>query len=212
MATVCSPIWSDRWTACPARSTPRSRRWAFAYSLQVFFPAIPIALVAVVTVAVFTVLNITGVASVGNAQIILGLALLGILLVYVGAGLFSPRGFQWTTFAPGGSFFVQEGVLDNLARILRGIALVYMAYVGFEVIADDAEEAQNPSVVIPRGILISLTLVDGRSTFSSCLATLGTRPLAGAGRIGDRTDRCGRALPAWMGCAAPGVWEVSSPR
>jgi nucleotide-binding universal stress UspA family protein len=40
--------------------------------------------------------------------------------------------------------------------MLTTIALIYNAYVGFEVIADDAEEIQKPNRNIPIGILVSL--------------------------------------------------------
>ncbi len=43
-----------------------------------------------------------------------------------------------------------------MGRMLSAIALAYNAYVGFEVIADDAEEDTEPSRNIPIGILVSL--------------------------------------------------------
>ncbi len=81
-----------------------------------------------------------------------------------------------------------------------------MAYVGFEVIADDAEEAQNPSVVIPRGILISLTLVM-LINMAVVFVTLGTVPWQDwRGRRqrlptpSSTPANLGRALLSWRHC------------
>ena len=131
----------------------------FAYSLHVLFPFLPIVPVAILTIVAFSVLNILGVQNVGKAQILLGAALLAIFGIYLIAGFVNPTGFHWSTLIPNGRFFIYPDTVTNVAKLLRTIALIYIAYVGFEVIADDAEEAQNPERVLPQGILISLTLV-----------------------------------------------------
>lgn len=147
----------------------------FAYSLQVFIPSLPIIPVAIVVIAVFSTLNILGVNNVGTAQIILGGFLLTALSIYIIAGLTLPGGFRWETFTSGGSLFVEQGIWPNLVRMLMTIALIYNAYVGFEVIADDAEEIKNPNRNIPLSILISLTLVMTIYVLVA-LVTLGTIP------------------------------------
>ena len=147
----------------------------FAYSLRVFFPALPIVPVAIAVVAVFAVLNIVGVSQVGKVQILLGGVLLTFLGIYVGGGLLLPGGFHWAVFAPGGSLFIDHGFTANLARMMATIALIYNAYVGFEVIADDAEEVTNPQRNIPAAILISLTIITLVYVLVS-MVTLGTVP------------------------------------
>ena len=52
--------------------------------------------------------------------------------------------------------FENQSIWANIGRMLTTVALVYNAYVGFEVIADDAEEITQPNRNIPTGILISL--------------------------------------------------------
>ncbi len=168
-----------------------------AYSLHVLFPFLPIIPVALLIIAAFSVLNILGVGNVGNAQVLLGVALLAIFGVYVGVGLFSPNGFQWATLIPDGKFFLYPDAPTNIAKILRTIALIYVAYVGFEVIADDAEEAQNPERVLPLGILISLTLVMIINMLI-VLVALGTVPwsqLAGSKTV--LTDTVVHFMPGW---------------
>ena len=60
---------------------------------------------------------------------------------------------------------------------MRTIALMYAIYIGFEVIADDAEEVKNPNKNIPTAILISLGLITVLYALT-IVVTLGTVPLA----------------------------------
>ena len=147
----------------------------FAYSLSVFFPGIPIVLTAIGVILFFTLLNIRGVSGVGNAQIVLGGVLLTIFSIYIIYGFISPSGFSLSTLLPEGRLFVLDTPFQNFSAIMKSIALVYAAYVGFEVIADDAEEIRRPEKFIPIGILVSLTLIT--LIYSSTMAvTLGTIP------------------------------------
>lgn len=169
----------------------------FAYSLQVFLPSLPLVFTAIVVIGVFTLLNILGVTKVGNTQIILGGILLLCFVAYIVLGLLRPAGFHWETFMAGGAFFIYKGAGNNLIKILRAIALIYVAYVGFEVIADDAEEVQNPDRNIPLGILLSLTLVMVMYLLVA-LVTLGTIPWQElAGSETALTDAVRRFLPGW---------------
>ena len=147
----------------------------FAYSLSLFLPAVPIVPTAVLTILVFVILNILGVTNVGNLQVVLGAGLLLAFAVFTGAGFASPAGFQLATLFPGGRVFPGDGLLENLSTLLKTIALIYAAYIGFEVIADDAEEVQHPQKNIPLAILISLGLITLVYTLAG-LVTLGTLP------------------------------------
>ncbi len=169
----------------------------FAYSLKVFLPFIPIVPTAIVVIAVFSFLNILGVTKVGNAQIVLGGILLAVFVLYVVAGFIHPAGFSWSVFISGETIFAHKGFWANFTRIMATIALVYNAYVGFEVIADDAEEVSNPSRNIPRGILISLTLCT-LIYVSVGLVTLGTVPWQElAGSETALTDAVRHFIPGW---------------
>lgn len=147
----------------------------FAYSLNVFLPFLPIVPTAIGVILLFMAFNLLGVGNIGNAQILLGGILLFILCAYILGGLILPGGFQWDTFLPGGRFFIHAGVAENLQSVLSTVALIYVAFIGFEVIADDAEEIKNPDRNIPRGILISLTLCMLLYPLIA-LVTLGTIP------------------------------------
>jgi amino acid transporter/nucleotide-binding universal stress UspA family protein len=147
----------------------------FAYSLSVLLPSIPIIPVAIAVIAFFTFLNILGVTNVGNAQIFMGAFLLLAFAIFIGGGFLSPNGFHLDTLLSGGRFFIYDGIGPNLVAIMKTIALIYAAYVGFEVIADDAEEVKNPNKVIPIGILVSLTLITLINTLTLTV-TMGTLP------------------------------------
>jgi len=130
----------------------------FAYSLQVLVPAVPIVPIALLAIGIFTVLNLLGVTKVGNAQVILGGILLSVFALFVVAGFVSPNGFSWQTYTQGKGILIGDTFAMNMSMLLSTVALVYNAYVGFEVIADDAEEVSSPNRTIPVGILVSLTM------------------------------------------------------
>ena len=169
----------------------------FAYSLQIFIPTTPIVPVAVAVIGIFALLNVLGVTQVGNVQIVLGGILLAVFAIFIGVGLTHPAGFHWDVFMSGRAVFANQGALANLSRIFKTIALVYCAYVGFEVIADDAEEVSRPNRNIPLGILISLTLCTVIYV-SAGLVALGTVPWQElAGSETALTDAVRRFIPGW---------------
>lgn len=167
----------------------------FAYSLSIFIPGVPIAVPAILVIFVFTILNIRGVSGVGNAQIVLGGILFSIFGIYIIYGFISPNGFNLPVFLPNGKLFIFDTPYENFKSLMKTIALIYAAYVGFEVIADDAEEIHRPEKNIPIAILVSLTLVT--LIYSSTMAvTLGTLPwLEVAGSETALTNAISRFLP-----------------
>ena len=107
-----------------------------------------------------------------------------------------PGGFSWPTFTQGG-FFINRGFGANFGKTLNTIALVYCSYIGYEVIAHDAEEVDNPSRNIPIAILVSLT-VCALIYVLTALVTLGTVPWQQvAGSETALTDVVGNFLPRW---------------
>ncbi|MBN1668435.1 MAG: amino acid permease [Anaerolineales bacterium] len=167
----------------------------FAYSLQIFLPFLPIVPTAIGIILVFVALNILGVGNIGNLQIVLGGILLLALLGYIFFGLALPGGFDWNTFLPDGRLFIQPTAWSNISALLTTVALAYVAFIGFEVIADDAEEVKDPDRNILRGILISLTLCLILYPLIA-MVTLGVIPwteLAGSGTA--LTDAAARFLP-----------------
>jgi len=147
----------------------------FAYSLNVFLPFLPIIPTALFAIVLVGILHIRGISQVGNLQIGLGVFLLVVFGLYIVLGLTQPDGFQREIFLSGRVLFDNQSIWANLGRMLTTIALIYNAYVGFEVIADDAEEIRNPNRNIPIGILVSLGLTTLIYTLVS-LVTIGVIP------------------------------------
>ena len=147
----------------------------FAYSLSVFFPSIPIIPVAILVIIIFVILNILGVSNVGNVQLVMGIGLMFAFTVFIVAGFVSPKGFSVATLFPEGRVFPDIGFVKNTGTLLKTIALIYAAYVGFEVIADDAEEVKNPNKNIPIAIMVSLIIITVVYSLT-VVVTLGTLP------------------------------------
>ncbi len=145
----------------------------FAYSLRVFLPSMPIIPVAIGIIVIVGLMHIRGVQQAGNIQIVLGAFLLIVFISFVVIGLVKPNGFSWETYNSGRTVFQGQSLARNVSLILGTIALVYNAYVGFEVIADDAEEITKPNRNIPLGILISLAIATVVYT-SVSFVTIGT--------------------------------------
>jgi amino acid transporter/nucleotide-binding universal stress UspA family protein len=167
----------------------------FAYSLEVIVPGIPIVPTAIVVIGVFTLFNVLGTDYVGRAQQLLGGVLLTMLGAYIAVGFLSPTGFSWDTFVPRGEFVIHDSWAAGFGALLGAFTLVFNAFVGFEIIADDAEEFKSPNRTLPLGILISLAVVT-LIYVGVVLVTLGTLPwfeIAGSNQA--LSDAAGTFLP-----------------
>jgi len=170
----------------------------FAYSLQTIIPWIPIIPTAVIVIAIFTTMNLLGANIVGRAQLLLGGVLLTLLLSFILIGFISPTGFSWDTFVPEeGSLFIHERVFGNLAAVFGSFALIFNAFVGFEIIADDAEEFKDPNKSIPIALFVSVSVVT-LVYVGVNLVTLGTVPWTEvAGSEQALTEAAAVFLPRW---------------
>ncbi len=108
--------------------------------------AIPVQLVAAFLLLLLTAINIMGIRqSLKLNTILSGVAVAGLLIVII-AGL--PKlGTANYTFSPNGT-----------AGIFGAAILVFFAYIGFDNIANLAEETENPRKTLPRGLLISVAI------------------------------------------------------
>lgn len=129
-----------------------------AYSLQIFFPAIPVTLTTLVLILVFVVISVRGSKEAGQTQVILTAVLLTALVGFIFFGLVLPGGFSMAEFYRDSGFFIHDGLLENMAQIFKTLTLVNVLFVGYEVIATTAEEAKNPGRNIPVAIIGSIVL------------------------------------------------------
>jgi basic amino acid/polyamine antiporter, APA family len=96
----------------------------------------------------FGVLSCYGVqASVSVAAIFGALELLGLAAAF-GMGLYRADGISLFHFDP--------NALTNFSGITAGAFVAFFAYVGFETLANMAEEVRDPEKTVPRTILVSV--------------------------------------------------------
>jgi basic amino acid/polyamine antiporter, APA family len=79
-----------------------------------------------------------------NTMVLLKIA---ILLVIIGVGSFYINPKNWSPFAPNG-----------IGGVLKGVAGVFFAYIGFDAISTTAEECRNPKRDLPRSMIYALVI------------------------------------------------------
>ena len=118
----------------------------FALTIRAYFlPGASIALLTLLTTVVFTAVNFMGMKEAIIVITVMNLVELAVLVGVAGLGFtdIEPRNLEplapmgWGPFVP-------------------AMALIYISYVGFELISNAAEEIVQPGKNIPRAILITL--------------------------------------------------------
>jgi amino acid transporter/Trk K+ transport system NAD-binding subunit len=118
----------------------------FALTIRTYFwPEGSIVLLSLLTTLVFTAINLWGMSEAVKVITIMNLVELAVLVgvAVLGAAHVQPANLQ--PLAPMG-----------YTAFFPAMALIYISYVGFELITVAAEEIINPGKVIPRAILITL--------------------------------------------------------
>ncbi len=118
----------------------------FALTIKVyFFPEVSVIAVVVVTTLVFTASNF-----VGQAEALKFITVMNIieLIILIGVGVL-------------GAFHVEPANLEPFAPmgldpLIPTMGLIYISYVGFDLITVAAEEIKDPAKNIPRAIFITL--------------------------------------------------------
>jgi len=129
----------------------------------------------VLIVALFTVLLAVGTRLSTRVNSVFTILKVGITLFVIIAGFFYVKAENWTPFvppsqpAPEGTSALHQPLTGFLLGfdpstygvmgILSGAALVFFAFIGFDVVATTAEETKDPQRAVPRGILGGLALV-----------------------------------------------------
>ncbi len=118
----------------------------FALTIKAyFFPEISVILVVLITTAVFTVSNLFGQAEALKFITIMNIIELVVLLGVGILGAFQVEPANLEPFAPMG-----------LGPLIPTMGLIYISYVGFDLITVAAEEIIEPAKNIPRAIFITL--------------------------------------------------------
>lgn len=80
---------------------------------------------------------------------------LTVIILFIGFGLAYVTPSNWSPYIPENTGTFGE---FGWSGILRGTAVVFFAYLGFDALASTAQEVKNPQRDMPKGILISLAI------------------------------------------------------
>jgi len=103
---------------------------------------------ASLVVVALTALNAVGSAAVGRAETAIVAVKVAILLVFVGVGLASVEGARLAPAAWAGP-----------GALLAGGMLIFLAYEGFELIANTAHDVRDPARTLPRAYFCAVAFV-----------------------------------------------------
>ncbi len=118
----------------------------FALTVQQYFwPGATVPMVAISVTALFTVLNVRGMQQSLKVIAVMNFVELGVLMAFAALGAFKVEAANLEPLAPMG-----------FGPFLPSIALIYVSYVGFDLITVAAEEIVEPGKTIPRAIMITL--------------------------------------------------------
>ena len=110
---------------------------------------------AAAIVLLVTALLVIGIRESANTNTLLVVIKSAVLVIFVVAGLAYIRRENLTPFIP-----PNTGEFGHFgwSGILRGSAVMFFAYIGFDAVSTAAQEAKNPQRDLPFGILVSLAL------------------------------------------------------
>jgi len=88
-----------------------------------------------------------GIKESRNASNIMVLLKVGVVILVIVAGAFYVKPENWSPFAPNG-----------VNGVLKGVAAVFFAYIGFDSISTTAEECKNPQRDMPKAMIYTLLI------------------------------------------------------
>lgn len=117
---------------------------------------------AICVVAIITVILVIGIRESAKFNALMVVIKLATIFFVIAVGLFYINPENYTPFAPfgwSGLSFFGEGASEGSPRgMLAGAAVIFFAYIGFDAVSTNAEEAKNPQRDLPIGIIASLII------------------------------------------------------
>jgi APA family basic amino acid/polyamine antiporter len=110
---------------------------------------------AMVLVALMTALLVIGIKESARFNNLIVIVKLAIVLLVIGFGFMYVNSDNWHPFVPAGTGTFGE---YGWSGIVRGAAVIFFAYIGFDAVSTAAQEAKNPQRDMPIGILGSLAI------------------------------------------------------
>jgi APA family basic amino acid/polyamine antiporter len=113
-----------------------------------------------------------GIRESARAANIMVAAKVGVILAVIGFGAFYVHPSNWTPFVP-----ANTGTWGHFGAsgVLQGAAIVFFAYIGFDMVSTSALEARNPKRDVPIGILGGLAITSFLY-LGMCLVLTGMTP------------------------------------
>jgi APA family basic amino acid/polyamine antiporter len=118
-------------------------------------PQSVINLPAVLISLLVTWLLVRGVQESAMVNAVIVIVKVAIILLVIGAGAQFVNGAHYTPFIPPNTGTFGE---YGWSGIVRGAAVIFFAYIGFDAVSTAAQEARDPQRDMPRGILGSLVI------------------------------------------------------
>jgi APA family basic amino acid/polyamine antiporter len=112
---------------------------------------LPAMLVAVLV----TLLLVRGVRESATVNTVMVVIKVAVVLLVIATGIWFVRGENFTPLVPPNSGAFGE---YGWSGVLRGAAVIFFAYIGFDAVSTAAQEARDPARDLPRGILGSLAV------------------------------------------------------
>ncbi|KAE8729024.1 Cationic amino acid transporter 9 [Hibiscus syriacus] len=138
--------------------------WVGHGGQELFGGALSINILAPILLALLTIILCQGVKESSAVNSVMTATKVLIVIFVIIAGSFKVDVDNWSPFAPNG-----------FKEILTGATVVFFAYVGFDAVANSAEESKRPQRDLPIGILGSL-LICVVLYISVCLVITGMVP------------------------------------
>jgi basic amino acid/polyamine antiporter, APA family len=110
---------------------------------------------AVFIVAVLTLMLVFGTRESARLNNVMVVVKLVVIVAFIGIGAFYVKPANWHPFIPAST---GEFGHFGFSGILRGAAVVFFAFIGFDAVSTAAQEAQRPQRDMPIGILGSLVI------------------------------------------------------
>ncbi|MFC2160604.1 amino acid permease [Acidobacteriota bacterium] len=113
-------------------------------------------IIAVIVTLLFAYINFRGAKETGQAETVVTILKMVVIVLFIGFGcvaIFSGKTPEpWPAHFTG---FFQKGAMG----IIMAMGLTFIAFEGYEIIAQCGEEVKNPKKNIPRSIFLSLAIV-----------------------------------------------------
>ncbi len=143
----------DAYAGPPLDYDAAERTW-HATGALVNVPAMSV----IAVISLLLVLGIRESARVNNVIVVVKLAIIGIFIV---AAAFFVNTENWVTSSNPAGAFIPPNIGPGQygwSGVVRGAAVVFFAYIGFDAVSTAAQEAKNPRRDMPIGILGSLVI------------------------------------------------------